>query len=147
AIFFKKEMIVLIYFLLLAILFLPLTQIYEDTRFKILRPKMEQVALQIAKEYQYTDSKTIDIDHIKLPKEYAYLSRSKTVNCILNESGIEVAFYKWPGLLGDSMQYIYSTNIPYKGKCLDTYSQAWDFFSIAENKTIYRNWEYLQTKD
>jgi hypothetical protein len=137
---------VIIYLLSTGILFFPLTDAYENIHFFVLRPKMEQVAVQIAKEYQHYDTKKIDIYNITLPKEYRYLSRGGSINCILFPEGIEIAFYKWPGLINDSIQYIYTTDISYEGNCQNNNSTIWDFYYILKAYSINENWMYLQTK-
>ena len=131
--------------LLCLVPFTPLDDAYESLRFSALHPLMEAAAVEIAQEYQAVDAKTNIIYNVPLTGDFPHLSRGGTVNVILSEKGIEIAFYKCQGLLEYSEQYIFTTHIPYYGSS----AASGDYFSqpqeIRKHKSLDQAWIFVVT--
>lgn len=139
----KKKGYRLLYYLPLLLLpLLPVDVFYENVRFALLRPAMEQAATQIAESYSTMESEDPISPIQPLPAPYRYLSRGGEYHIAWSESGIDVSFYKWRGLMGNYMHFTYHTEIPYKGTSLlaDTPhgSRVLQMYPLADN------WSFIQ---
>lgn len=131
----KQGMIALLaVFIYILILLTPFDRYFESVRFSILKPKMEQTAIDIIKEHEQSQE---EIDVIALPADLQHLSRGSGNILLLNDGKSGAVFFFTYDILFDSYAGYGFASDAYGKRLLTNYDDWYKIIPIDQHWSYY----------